>query len=293
MKKKILISKKEIFFIFSLAIIFSLISFIYYSFKQKNYQTSITIYTEPFISYQVIDPTLLVNFYETDLLKPDLKIKYYDNFKYKIDSSEHKEKFFSKKNLKLKDVKFAIPEFKKNKKNFELSMIYNSEKVTEYKSILIDFVNFTSEAVVYDYKKQLSNIIDREIQIYKNNSDIAKKIGYQLPVTVLDFNLVKKGSITDKTTLNDFSNLFFLGYQVLDSKIKFLEKNLQELGNIQDIKFVSSSPKDSIELLGKNLFIGLGFFSGLVLAIFLVFINFFFLQKKNKLNLRNIIYYNK
>ena len=69
---------------------------------------------------------------------------------------------------------------------------------------------------------------DRKIQIYKNNYDIAKKIGYELPVTVLDFNFVNKESISGKTTLNDFSNLFFLGYKVLDSKIKILEKNLEQ-----------------------------------------------------------------
>ena len=214
LRKVILILWKEKFIILIITLIFTVTGYIYNTLQPKDYQITYTFTLRdapvalfekyrPFIQQQQ-QISVVTNFNE----EFKLNLTSHDNLRNFVEQNKKFDEFKSYKLQPMTDNKNSKP----NQYSFTLSKPLPAEK------FLIDYNFYIKQITVNSFKKQLKLTIENELEIYKQNLEIAKKIDLENPIL--------KSFAEGNSVVNEPSALFYKGSKVLSQQIVYQEKLL-------------------------------------------------------------------
>ena len=215
LRKVILILWKEKFIILIITLIFTVTGYIYNTLQPKDYQITYTFTLRdapvalfekyrPFIQQQQQQISVVTNFNE----EFKLNLTSHDNLRNFVEQNKKFDEFKSYKLQPMTDNKNS----KLNQYSFTLSKPLPAEK------FLIDYIFYIKQITVNSFKKQLKLTIENELEIYKQNLEIAKKIDLENPIL--------KSFAEGNSVVNEPSALFYKGSKVLSQQIVYQEKLL-------------------------------------------------------------------
>lgn len=261
---------KEKLLIISVSLLFMLIGYVYAVFQPKIYKTTILLREAPAYLFE--------NY--RGLLKSESEIsyesKFNNEFKLRLSSLDTLDRFIEKNN-KIDEFKFNLKE-----KNIDIRKLFNGEVETivdakkiflhqytltfkEYSpgdQFLNDFIIFVKQEAETTFKMEISKKIISDINLYKENLEIAKKINLENP------NMLNSSA--------DASLLFSRGEKVLNLQIMNLNRILNETRELKlDYDPVLTHSKSSVIILKSPLeFAVIAFLLGLLISIVIIFMQF-------------------
>jgi LPS O-antigen subunit length determinant protein (WzzB/FepE family) len=281
---------KEKFLIFIITLIFTVAGFIYGTLQPKFYKTTITLRLAPavlfekyraFIAIQQqpqqqqqqpqqqqtsIASTFNANF-ELNLLSLDSLTNFVEQNK-KLDEFKS---YLKKNNIDVRSYfknRFEpVINTKKDNKYFkenQYSLILS--KSLAYDEFLNDYFIFIKKKTESEFKEEMINVIKNEIEIYKQNLEIAKKIDIQNPIV--------KSIVEGYSSIGEPNALFYKGSKVLSLQLIYLEKLLEETKklNLEYNPILEKASNSIIKSRSIVIFISLAFFIGLFLSLFFIFL---------------------
>ena len=220
LRKVILILWKEKFIILIITLIFTVTGYIYNTLQPKDYQITVTLRNAPVALFEKYRPyiqqeeqlqrqqqqqiSIATNFNE----EFKLNLMSHDNLSNFVEQNKKLDEFKSYKLQPMTDNKNSKP----NQYSFTLSKPLPAEK------FLIDYIFYIKQITVNSFKKQLKLTIENELEIYKQNLEIAKKIDLENPIL--------KSFAEGNSVVNEPSALFYKGSKVLSQQIVYQEKLL-------------------------------------------------------------------
>ena len=263
LKKIFLIFWKEKFIILIITLIFTVTGYIYGTLQPKVYQITITLRNPPvalFEKYRQFikqleqqQRTSIVTDFNEEF---KLNLMSHDNLSNFVEQNKKLDEFKSYKLQPMTDDKNSKP----NQYKFTISKPLLAEK------FLKDYVFYTKQITVNSFKKQLKIIIENELEVYKQNLEIAKKIDLQNPIL--------KSFAEGNSVVNEPSALFYKGSKVLSQQIVYLEKLLNEIETfVFEYNPILDSPtKASLVSTSVTVFIYNAFALGLFLSLIFIFL---------------------
>jgi LPS O-antigen subunit length determinant protein (WzzB/FepE family) len=269
---------KEKILIISVSLLFMAIGYVYGTLQPKIYKEKILLREAPSYLFEVRPFVVKLNSYMLSLAKD-----FNNEFKINLSSSEILDRFVEQNN---KIDEFKINLASKNidiKKYFkgQLEIITNDGKNNslaysltygEYSPgdhFLNDFILFVKQETETVFKKQTMHIINDEINKYKENLEIAKKINLENQSTVVFYSL------------QDPPPLYLRGTKALTYQIAILNQTLNEAKLLKlDYNPVLEKASHSI-IISKSplMFATIAFFVSFFLSFILIFIRFLLKNK--------------
>ena len=241
MFKQQLIKKfwNEKILIFSISFIFMVIGYVYGALQPKIYKTEITIREAPLFFLEAYNSFLSIRQQQlSNKQQQDIARQFNDNLKLNLSSLDTLVQFVEETNTidgfknHLKEQNIEVRDYFNGKfkavidKNIRNKYSLTYSQPLPGPSFLNDYIIFAQQQLMTVFKQRLKqtlkqNIIN-EINIHKNHLEIAKEIGLENPLSILNNQVVTQYP----------QELFFKGTIVLTRKIANLNKLLNEDKNL-------------------------------------------------------------
>jgi LPS O-antigen subunit length determinant protein (WzzB/FepE family) len=295
LKEIILTLWKEKFLILIITLIFTVAGFIYGTLKPKVFETLITLRLAPEVLFEKYRPFIAIQQQQQQQQQQQISIASNFNKMFKLNllsfdsltnfveqnkKLDEFKSYLKKNNIDVRSyfrgeyrLEPVIVPKKKNKyfKENQYSLILS--KSLPYDEFLNDYFIFIKKKTESEFKEEMIDKIVVEIEIYKQNLEIAKKIDLQNPML--------KSIAEGYSSTAEPNALFYKGSKVLSQQLIYLEKLLEETKklnlNYNPILEKASSP--IIESQSIVIFISFAFFLGLFLSLIFIFLKSFFFKK--------------
>lgn len=278
----ILTSWKEKYLILVITLIFAVSGYIYGVSKPKVYQTTITLIDAPYSAF--------INFksFAISLNKNDeyYTSKFNQYFKLNFTTSRNLSNFFEQ-NEKLDEYKSYL------KKNNMYNKSYFHDKIQTVRGkkntyslnfqepfpapqeFFEDYVIFIKKITEYEFIDELRSAIKHELEVYRQNLEIAKEINLENPIL--------KSFAEGNSVVNEPSALFYKGSKVISLQKMHLEKLLKQAENftVNYNPMLENTSNPALVTKSSTFFTAIAILLGLLISIIFIFIRKNFLRKLN------------
>ena len=225
---------KEKYLILIITLVFTAAGYIYGTLQPKVYQTTITLRNAPVLMFKKYESFLSA--FSSQQQQITVSSSYNQNLKLNLISLDNLVNFVEQ-NKKIDEFKSYLKTNNiKTSAYFrgKFQQVADKKKLTDQYTLnfsiqlpgtefLNDYIIFTKQVSVDEFKKQLKKIILNEIEIYDQNLKIAKKINLENPIL--------KSFAEGNSVVNEPQALFYKGSKVLSQQKFYLEKKLKEIDN--------------------------------------------------------------
>jgi len=280
LKEIVLTLWKEKYLIIIFTLTFAVAGYIYGTLKPTVYQSTISLRDAPSSIFNKSD--LFISQTQQSTEKISVALNYTNEFKLNLITLDNLIKFFEqnkeldefKSYLKKNNIKTATyfqGKFQAvygNKGNFlnKYTLIFSSPLPGE--KFLNDYIVFTKQVTVVEFKERLKESIKNEIKVYDQNLEIAKSINLENPIL--------KSFAEGNSVVNEPIALFYKGSKVLSLQKSYLEKFLEEIDNftLNYNPILEQASNPIILTKSPSIYMVIAFALGLFISFVVIFIRF-------------------
>lgn len=274
LREIILTAWKDKVIIISCSLILMLVGYIYGAYKPKIYQTTISLHDIseiPFGKFSYLINSKSVNQeYNISILSVDNLT----NFFIQNENLDEFKVYLKKNNIVTR--KYFLNRIKNvsGKNNNPLKYTFTFLPPLSGEDFLNDYVVFTKNNILNKQKKQIIKKIENEIEILKENLEIAEKLDIDFKTgPKFDFKNLKlqpEHKISKLESEND--NLFYLGKSVINFQLKKKEKLLKDMNefNFNFNPFIDKASEPILISKSPVFYMTIAFFSGLFLSLIII-----------------------
>jgi LPS O-antigen subunit length determinant protein (WzzB/FepE family) len=268
---------KEKILVFFISVAFMVIGYIYAVAQPKHYKTEFTVRTanlSTFKTYLSLVEKRYKNQQSLDIQKSIIE-DFNNELKFNLLSLDLLLLFIEKNN-KINDFKFYLKEKNIDAKNYFKEKIKLENNNNKYsftyskplagEALLNDYVIFVNEYTQTIFKKKIEQLIINEINFYKENLEIAEKIGLEYPFF--------KSTSESGNRIYQSEILFYQGTRALSQQLVYLNGNLDQSKNLSlDYNTILvSGISTSLVSVSTEIYVILAFLIGLFFSMMILFL---------------------